>query len=219
MKKKILISLFFATVTLLVGLQSCNVNNNNPTVPLPIHTNTPTGTPTSTPTATSTPTSTTTPVACATHVVLSEAAGVSTIIGANYTYVDQFTLGTQSDFNSVTVTIAGASVTGPGDNLQIALYSDNSGYPGQVFFTSSPRAFSTTGPATYIFNPPGSFSLLGQNYWLAPHSSVQYQPYQNSPSATKNYLVTGHFPDPFPTPGGASIPGLPWSYNMYTCHP
>jgi hypothetical protein len=185
-------------------------------VPAPLPTNTPTATPTNTSTSTPTATSTTTPVVCTTHVVLSEASNASTTMAADYTYVDQFALAVDSNFNAVTVTIAGASVTGAGDNLQIAIYSDSSNYPGQVLFTSLLHQITSTGSATYIFNPV-TFSLSAGKYWLALHSSVAYKPNQNNPSATLNYFVNGHFPSPFPL--GASSPGVSWSYSLDTCHP
>ncbi len=199
-----------------MALQSCNTNNHNPTVPGPLPTATPTSTCSGTPTNTATTTPTTTPVTCNTHVVFSEAASATATVNANYTYADQFTLSQASNFNAVTVVIAGASATGTGDNLKIALYSDASNYPGSVLFTSGPQALTSTGPATYIYNPP-NFSLPAGNYWLAVHCSVQYEPYQNTGATTLNYLAGGNFPDPFPA--GASSPGARWSYGLDTCHP
>jgi hypothetical protein len=134
--------------------------------------------------------------------------------------VDQFTLAANSNPDAVTVAVNSASATGPGNNLEIAFYTDNgSNYPRSVIFISGPRAFTKSGPSTYSFAPTG-FSLTGPgNYWLAVHSSVQYQPNQNSSNSALNFTVSGHFPNPFPTPGGASAAGAPWSYDMDTCHP
>ncbi len=214
MRKKIIVFVLLAGLGVFIGLQSCSVNNNNPTVPAPVPTNTPTNTPTVT------PTSSNTPVVCATHVILSVTSSATTTVAANYTYVDQFTLGVNSNPDAVTVAVSSASATGTGNNLEIAFYTDNgSNYPGSVIFISGPRAFTASGPSTYSFTPTG-FSLTGPgNYWLAIHSSVQFQPNQNSSNSALNFTVSGHFPNPFPTPGGTSAAGAPWSYDMDTCHP
>ncbi len=209
MKKNILICLISGGAVLLLFLQSCKVNNDNPTIPLPVPTSTPP------PTSTYTSTPTTTPVACNTHVVISEASGVSTPIAADYTYANRFTLASPSNFNAVTVAIA-ASASGAGNNLQIAIYSDSSDYPGSVLFTSGTHQITSTGGVTVTFNP-SNFSLPAGNYWLALCSSVAYQPYQNVSNDNLNYIVGGDFPDPFPA--SAPSPGFPWSYNMATCHP
>ena len=204
-----------------MALQSCSVTNNNPTVPLPVPTSTSTFTPTNSPTATFTPTSSNTPLApCATHVILSVASGATTSIGADYTYVDLFSLAAASNFNAVTVAIAGASASEAGNNLQMAIYSDNGGpsYPVSVIFTSLPRQIASTGSSSVTFNPL-PFSLPAGTYWLALYSSVQYQPNQYTSNSPLNYIANGHFPNPFPTPGGASSLGAPWSYNADTCHP
>ena len=206
---------------ILIGLQSCNVNNNNPTVPASVPTNTPTFTPTNTPTSTFTPTSSSTPLTpCATQVILSVASGAITNISADYTYADQFSLAAASNFNAVMVTIAGANSSGAGNNLQIAIYSDNGGpsYPVSVLFTSSPHQINSTGSSSVTFKAQ-PFSLPGGTYWLALHSSVQYQPNQSSSNSAPNFITSGHLPNPFPTPGVASAGSAPWSYSLDTCHP
>jgi hypothetical protein len=212
-KNKILACLVIAGCGFLAVLQSCKVDNQNPTIPAPVPTSTPTSTPTQTPTPTETPL---TP--CATHVVLSVASGASTALGADYTYIDQFTLAANSDTDSVTVAVSSASATGTGNNIDIALYTDNgSNYPGSVIFTSGVQHFSSTGPSTYVFSPSG-FSLMGPgNYWLAVHSSIPYQPNQGGTFSPLDYVTAGKFPNPFPV--GASSPGYLWSYSMDTCHP
>jgi hypothetical protein len=212
LKKNIFIYLMFGGAGFLLFLQSCNVTNQNPTVPAPL--------PTSTPTFTSTPTPTATlaQVTCTVHAVLSVPSSTSTPIAADYTYVDQFTLPADSNPDAVTVTVSAASATGSGNNIDIALYTDNgSNYPGSVIFTSGVQHFSSTGPATYVFNPSG-FSLLGpQNYWLAVHNSVAYQLNLGGTSSILNYITSGKFPSPFPA--AASSLGLPWAYSMDTCQP
>jgi|GEM_PF-3466756 len=217
MQKKALLFLSSFPLAIILVLQSCNITNQNATQPAPFPTPTFTTTSTGTPTSTFTATPTTTPVACNTHVVLTVASGASTLLAGNYTYADQFNLAAQSNFNSVTVLVASASATGTGNNIQIALYSDNgSSYPGTILFNSATRALTATGPGTYIFNPT-QFSLPAGTYWLAIHSTVQYQPYQYTSNSPSNFIVSGKFPDPFPA--GASSANAPWSYSLDTCHP
>jgi hypothetical protein len=96
-------------------------------------------------------------------------SGYGVGIGVNNAMAEGFTMTQSASLASVSLYLDLFSTTGPGSNLALSIYSDNSGNPGTDLYDLSTNVTGTTSgsPALATFSGTGSFTLsAGTSYWL-----------------------------------------------------
>lgn len=108
----------------------------------------------------------------------------STLVGpaANEIWLAQgFNTGTSASLSLSSIALGLATIV-ESSTTTVSVYSNNSGAPGTLLFTSSPVTITGSTQSTYVFPFSGATLTASTDYWIVPNSGVAWFQSTNVPS-------------------------------------